>query len=67
MEVTRLTHQRIKSSIYLNEGLHERAKALSKATSLSLNTHIALALEEYLQDSHRAYIIERELTKPSNS
>lgn len=62
-----MTRQRVKSSIYLNEGLHERAKALSKATSLSLNTHIALALEEYLQDSHRAYIIERELAESNNS
>lgn len=62
-----MTRTRIKSSIYLNEGLHERAKALSKATSLSLNTHIALALEEYLQDSHRTRIIERELAKPNNS
>lgn len=53
--------QRVKSSIYLNEGLHERAKALSKATSLSFNTHVALALEEYLQDSNRAAVIDREL------
>lgn len=62
-----MTHQKVKSSIYLNKGLHRKAKALSKATSLSFNTHIALALEEYLQDSYRAYIIEQELAESNNS
>lgn len=56
-----MTQQRIKSSIYLNQGLHERAKALSRATSLSFNTHVALALEEYLQNSSRATMVNKEL------
>lgn len=56
-----MTQQRVKSSIYLNQGLHERAKALSRATSLSFNTHVALALEEYLQNNSRASIVKREL------
>ena len=59
--------QRIKSSIYLNEGLHERAKALSKATSLSFNTHVSLALEEYLQEKTRAGRIEEELSSSKAS
>ena len=57
-----MSQQRVKSSIYLNEGLHKKAKALSKATSLSFNTHIALALEEYLRERSRAEAIERELS-----
>lgn len=57
-----MSQQRVKSSVYLNETLHERAKALSRATSLSFNTHVALALEEYLREGSRAKAIERELS-----
>ena len=57
-----MSQQRVKSSIYLNEGLHERAKALSRATSLSFNTHVALALEEYLKEKRRSEVIEKELS-----
>lgn len=56
-----MSQQRVKSSIYLNESLHQRAKALSRATSLSFNTHVALALEEYLKDESRAAAIAEEL------
>ena len=56
-----MSQQRVKSSVYLSEELHERAKAYSKATSLSFNTHVVLALEEYLKDQGRAAVIEKEL------
>lgn len=56
-----MSQQRVKSSIYLNEGLHQRTKALSRATSLSFNTHVALALEEYLKEYSRSKAIEKEL------
>ena len=56
-----MTHQKVKSSIYLNRDLHRRVKALSSATSISLNTYVALALEEYLQDKARSATIEAEL------
>ena len=56
-----MSQQRVKSSVYLNETLHERTKALSRATSLSFNTHVALALEEYLRESSRSEAIKKEL------
>ena len=57
-----MTHQKVKSSIYLNKDLHRRVKALSSATSISLNTYVALALEEYLREESRSDLIERELS-----
>ena len=62
-----MSQPRVKSSIYLNEGLHERAKALSRATSLSFNTHVALALEEYLKESSRSETIRKELAAEGSS
>jgi len=56
-----LAHQKVKSSIYLNKDLHRRVKALSSATSISLNTYVALALEEYLREESRSGLISREL------
>ena len=56
-----MAHQKVKSSIYLNKDLHRRVKALSSATSISLNTYVALALEEYLRDKARSATIEEEL------
>ena len=56
-----MTHQKVKSSIYLNRDLHRRVKALSSATSISLNTYVALALEEYLREESRSDLITREL------
>ena len=47
-----MTNARLKSSLYLSAELHERVKALSKATQLPLNTHLILALEEYLQQQY---------------
>lgn len=58
-----MSDSRVKSSIYLNQRLHERAKALSHATSISLNAHVALALEEYLQRPDRAAAVERMLSE----
>ena len=62
-----MTHQKVKSSIYLNKDLHRRVKALSNATSISLNTYVALALEEYLRDESRSDLIERELSCQGHS
>lgn len=56
-----MTNARVKSSLYLSAELHERVKALSKATHLSANTHVVLALESYLQQERRAELVEREL------
>ena len=56
-----MAHQKVKSSIYLNKDLHRRVKALSSATSISLNTYVALALEEYLREESRSDLISREL------
>lgn len=56
-----MAQTRIKSSLYLNQGLHKRTKALSRAKSLPFNTLVALALEEYLQDEGRTAAIEKEL------
>ena len=56
-----MTNARLKSSLYLSAELHERVKAHSKATQLPLNTHLILALEEYLQQERRAELVEREL------
>lgn len=64
---------RMKSSIYLSSNLHERVKALSRATQLPFNTHVVLALEEYLQHDKRVALINGEdsqvecsNTKPSS-
>ena len=57
-----MAYQKVKSSIYLNKDLHRRVKALSSATSISLNTYVALALEEYLKDSSRSEAIRKELS-----
>jgi len=62
-----VTQQKVKSSVYLNERLHERTKALCRATSLSFNTYVALALEEYLQEKGRAEMIEKELASSNRS
>lgn len=62
-----MSQRKIKSSLYLNQGLHKRAKALSKATSFSLNTLVALALEEYLADEGRAAAIEQELASEEHA
>lgn len=62
-----MPQQRVKSSIYLNEGLHLRTKALSRATSLSFNTHVALALEEYLKEHSRSEAIAKELAANRHS
>lgn len=62
-----MTQQKIKSSLYLNQGLHKRTKALSKATSFSFNTLVALALEEYLADEGRAAVIEKELASEKHA
>lgn len=56
-----MAQQKVKSSIYLNKDLHRRVKALSNATSISLNTYVALALEEYLREENRSDLIEKEL------
>ena len=57
-----MAYQKVKSSIYLNKDLHRRVKALSSATSISLNTYVALALEEYLKDASRSEAIKKELS-----
>ena len=56
-----MSQQKVKSSIYLNKDLHRRVKALSNATSISLNTYVALALEEYLKEAGRSEAIRKEL------
>ena len=61
-----MAHQKVKSSIYLNKDLHRRVKALSSATSISLNTYVALALEEYLRDKGRSETVSRELAAEGN-
>lgn len=62
-----MTHQKVKSSIYLNKDLHRRVKALSSATSISLNTYVALALEEYLKEQSRSEAIIKELASSGHS
>lgn len=57
-----MANLRMKSSLYLSEDLHERVKALGRATSLPFNTHVVLALEEYLQEERRAELVEQEIT-----
>ena len=54
---------RVKTSAYLSESLYERTKLYSKATALPFNTHIVLALEEYLRKDERQSIIQAELKK----
>lgn len=56
-----MAKMRMKSSLYLSEDLHERVKALGRATSLPFNTHVVLALEEYLQEERRAELIRQEI------
>lgn len=55
-----MSNNRMKSSVYLSSDLHERVKSLSRATQLPFNTHVVLALEEYLQQERRASMIEKE-------
>lgn len=56
-----MAHPRVKSSVYLSAEMHEQLKAYSSATSLALNTHIVLALQEYLQRKDRQAIIDKKL------
>lgn len=54
---------RVKTSAYLSESLYERAKLYSNVTALPFNTHIVLALEEYLKKEERQSLIQAELKK----
>ena len=54
---------RVKTSAYLSESLYERTKLYSNATALPFNTHIVLALEEYLKKEDRQSLIQAELDK----
>lgn len=54
---------RVKTSAYLSESLYKRTKLYSEATALPFNTHIILALEEYLKDEGRQAAIQAELRK----
>ena len=56
-----MTNARVKTSLYLSADLHERVKALSRATQLSANTILVLALSEYIEQDRRAELVEREL------
>lgn len=54
---------RVKTSAYLSESLYERTKIYSDATALPFNTHIVLALEEYLKNEERRHVIQTEMDK----
>lgn len=54
---------RVKTSAYLSESLYERTKIYSEVTALPFNTHIVLALEEYLKNEDRQAAVQAELDK----
>lgn len=58
-----MAKSRVKTSAYLSESLYERAKIYSEVTALPFNTHIVLALDEYLKKEDRQSLIQAELKK----
>ena len=54
---------RVKTSAYLGENLYERTKIYSEVTALPFNTHIVLALEEYLKKEDRQAAVRAELER----